>query len=169
VTVFTGTIPTISAGDTTTVPTNLATYRDALKGASEAWTSYTPTWTAASVNPVLNNGSFTGSAYARINKLVIFRIVLTMGSTTTYGTGAWRLTLPVTPLTAAGRVTFPMSIADFGTGFYRGEAIINLAPYFELFCDPTTAGNTMRSVGTGIPHSWAVSDTLIISGAYESA
>jgi hypothetical protein len=93
VTTFTGTIPTIASGDTTTVPTNLATYRDALKALTEAESTWSPTITA-------ETGTFTSVAasncrYLQANKLVIWTATITI---TTAGTaaGAIRMPLPVT-------------------------------------------------------------------------
>src|SRR5579864_7885838 len=59
-----------------------------------AWASYTPSWTGSSTNPSLGNGSLTGR-YTQIGKVVLFSVVLTAGSTTTYGSGFWTFTLPI--------------------------------------------------------------------------
>lgn len=168
-TLFTGSISSISPGDTTTVSAALGTYRDALKGASEAWTAFTPTWTAATTNPVLNNGSFSGSAYARVNKLIHFRIVLTMGSTTTYGTGQWILTPPVAPVGGAVRVPFLADAYDSGVNAYHAWATMFTAGSLYVYCDPTTAGNPARSVTVTTPFSWGTGDQLVINGTYEAA
>ena len=169
-TTWTGTVPTFTAGDTTTVPTNLNTVRDALKALSEAWTAYTPTWTGATTNPVLNNGSFSGSAYCRIGKLVHFRIVLTMGTTTTYGTGQWRLTLPTAPLSTA-RQTFVADLIDTGINGWNGRASWdNAASALALHCEATSAaGAAYKAVATGVPFSWGNGDQVCIVGTYEAA
>jgi len=170
VTTWTGTVPTFTAGDTTTVPTNLNTVRDALKALSEAWTAYTPTWTGASSNPSLGNGSFAGSAYCRIGKLVHFRIVLTMGSTTTYGSGAWSITLPAAPKNA-GRWSFPaVDISDTGTASYSGRMVAaSGSPAGLLLTAGTSAGGPDRSITATVPHTWANTDFLTVSGVYEAA
>ncbi len=165
-TTFTGTIPTIASGDTTTVPTNLATYRDALKAVSEAWTSYTPTWTA-SVNPAIGNGTRTGK-YIQVNKLVTFRIQVTMGSTTTYGTGNWVFSLPVA------------THSDYASGMMMGNALAfdTSAPSFTqvipVWLSSTSIhiplGNgTNTDVSATSPFTWASGDKLTISGTYEAA
>jgi hypothetical protein len=170
VTAFTGTIPTIASGDTTTVPTNFATWRDCMKGLSEAWTAYTPTWTAVTANPALGNGSFSGSAYARVNKLVMFRIVLTMGSTTTYGTGQWIFTPPVAAVAPnTNRVPFAADLYDAGVNAYAGVATFFTAGNLYLYCDPTTAGNPLRGVTSAIPFAWGTGDQVVITGTYEAA
>lgn len=91
-TTFTGTIPTIASGDTTTVPTNLATYRDALKALTEAGTSYVPTYS----NFTLGNGT-AAAAWARQNKWADFRIRIALGTTSAV-TGAMTISLPATPI-----------------------------------------------------------------------
>lgn len=167
---FVGTIPTIASGDTTTVPTNLATYRDALKGLSEAWTAFTPTWTAATTNPVLGNGSFTGSAYSRVNKKIDFRIVLTMGSTTTYGTGIWIFTPPVLAVSPnTNPIPFVANAYDTGTNFYHCWATFFTAGSLYCYCDPTAAGGAARSVTVTTPFTWGTGDQFIIAGSYEAA
>ncbi len=61
----------------------------------DAWTAFTPTWTAATTNPAIGNGSFD-CRYQQINKLVVAHYRVAFGSTTTYGTGQWRFSLPIT-------------------------------------------------------------------------
>ena len=55
---------------------------------------YTPTWSSSGTLPVLGNGSITAK-YHQAGNLVAVAINLTMGSSTTYGTGYWRFSLPV--------------------------------------------------------------------------
>lgn len=57
------------------------------------WTAYTPVWTAATTNPSLGNGTLTGQ-YMKIGRTCHVMIKLVMGSTTTYGSGSWRISLP---------------------------------------------------------------------------
>lgn len=60
-----------------------------------AWTAYTPTWGGNSTNPVIGNGSIAG-AYCQIGKIVHARVIILPGSTTTFGSGAYYLSAPVT-------------------------------------------------------------------------
>ncbi len=60
-----------------------------------AWIAYTPTWTAASVNPAIGNGVLSGW-YQVFGKTIMVRITLTIGSTTTLGTGTYSWALPFT-------------------------------------------------------------------------
>jgi hypothetical protein len=60
------------------------------------WQNWTPTWTAATTNPSIGNGSLYGR-YCVIGKLITAKIFLQFGSTTTAGSGAYLFTYPITP------------------------------------------------------------------------
>lgn len=60
-----------------------------------AWTSYTPARTAATTNPTLGNGTLVGAYRYLDASTVLLRVRLTAGSTTTIGTGQYRISLPV--------------------------------------------------------------------------
>jgi hypothetical protein len=59
-----------------------------------AWTTYNPSWTASVTNPVIGNGTITGR-YKQIGKTVFVVVKISMGTSTTYGSGIWRISLPV--------------------------------------------------------------------------
>jgi hypothetical protein len=133
--------------------------RDDLVILGQAWTSYTPTWTA-SVNPALGNGTWA-CAYNQSGKTVDFRIKLTMGSTTTYGTGTWYLSLPVAPK-AYDVNAFPCQMFDSsGSAWWQAGAFSQSAGLFLMY-DQTAVS------ATG-PWTWATGDFLVISGSYEAA
>lgn len=58
-----------------------------------AWVAYTPSWSSTGTQPVIGNGTIYGR-YRRIGSLGHLNGVLTAGTTTTFGTGEWRLSLP---------------------------------------------------------------------------
>lgn len=60
---------------------------------AQPWATYTPTWTAATTNPVIGNGTITGR-YRRIGTTGHIRIVIRPGSTTTFGSGSYSVDLP---------------------------------------------------------------------------
>ncbi|GGP56090.1 hypothetical protein [Streptomyces abikoensis] len=68
-------------------------WRQVFYGAT-AWSTYTPTWTATTTNPSLGNGTLVGS-YLITGKICHVSIMLTIGSTTNKGSGAYRISLPV--------------------------------------------------------------------------
>lgn len=143
--------------------------RDALTGVQAAWTSFTPSWTGSSTNPVIGNGSFSGSAYLQVGKRVDFRIVVTMGSTTTYGTGTWQFSLPVAPLSTA-RQPFLTDYFDTPSAAYTGSATwASGGSIISCNATPTTAGAANRGVSSTVPHTWAVGDVLTVIGTYEAA
>lgn len=144
----------------------LNTYlRDNLNAIGDPWTAYTPAWTGLTINPVIGNGSLAG-AYTQAGKLVNFRVAITMGSTTTYGTGQWRLTLPVLPL--AFRWTFLGDAVAGGAFPIRGiwDSALGV---LTLATPGTTAGGADRTVNATSPGTWATGHTLFISGTYEAA
>src|SRR5690242_17937039 len=107
-------------------------------GVQSAWTSYTPVWTGTTTNPVIGNGSLNGR-YARLGKTLDVFIQITMGSTTTFGSGAWLLTLPTG--FAFQHVTFIGSAFDTSAGGdYPLAAATNGSGQVTVKAWPTTAG-----------------------------
>lgn len=74
--------------------------------------SYTPTWTGALANPTIGNGTITGS-YTQFGKLVIAEARIDPGSTTTFGSGTYSMTVPVAMKPASTSV----ERRQIGTGF----------------------------------------------------
>ncbi|WP_418059937.1 hypothetical protein [Pimelobacter simplex] len=140
--------------------------RDNFKAIGDPWTAYTPAWTSSGTQPVLSNGSATGR-YIQAGKLIIFRATITMGSTTTYGTGQYSVGIPTTSAT--------------GLQLLAGEALIGGAAYrlhcripssstaALLYCDPTTAGNAVRLVSGTVPGTFASTHSIFVQGVYEGA
>jgi hypothetical protein len=114
--------------------------------------SHTPTWTATSVNPALGNGTLIGS-YVQIGSNCMFQFSLTMGSTTTFGTGEWEFTAPFTASkTGVGSVW----ALDSGTAYYIGAAKIE-ATSNKIYIW-TNAGVTGWSATA--PFTWAADDRI---------
>ena len=145
---------------------NLASDIDAdVAALTDAWTSYTPTWTAASVNPSLGNGNIDGF-YQAIGKTIIAAGKITMGSTTTYGTGAWLISLPVAAKTATRQLLYPGGAYLFDnstTGNRQGGTAL-LFDTTKLFISTATG-----SVASAVPFTWATSDTVDWCIQYEAA
>jgi len=130
------------------------------------WTAYTPPWTASITNPVLGNGGSVGS-YTQIGKNVHFRILITMGTTTTYGSGWYQLWCPISP--AVGATSFAV-----GNGYLYDAS---LAVQYPLMGKLEGSGilslwNTDTSnalVTNTTPFTFATSDIITLSGTYEAA
>jgi len=131
-----------------------------------AWNSFTTSWTAATTNPAIGNGTIA-SSYSQIGKIVNFRIVLTAGSTTTFGTGFYGFTVPVTAAAAAAGsyTTIGNTLAlDFSSTLVY-EATTCLATTTSLIVRYQTAGLLAPTA----PVTFAVSDIIVINGTYQAA
>jgi hypothetical protein len=125
-----------------------------------AWTTYTPTWTSSGTAVSLGNGVLVGK-YIQYGKTVHVRITLTMGSTTTFGTGFYQWALPVTAtsdIQAGSCVLRDTGTADKGA---------------SCFTNSTT--QLVAVAGTGLvvtninPHTWASTDVIALQITYEAA
>ena len=109
---------------------------------------------------MLGNGTLVGEYIRQGNKVTVW-INLTMGSTTTYGTGSWEFTLPVT-MGAAGRFIagaaqmLQSGVADF-IGVTRGD---NTTSRLRVI---TSAGDTVNSTK---PFVWANTHVLVLTFEY---
>lgn len=130
-----------------------------------AWASYTPVWTASTTAPALGNGTLTGN-YRQTGATVQIRITLTLGSTSTVGSGTYRFTLPV------GAKVDSLLIAQFfdasSSGRYSGACHITATG---------ATGDNMRihvdsslvAVGATVPVIPASGDRIMLAGTYEIA
>jgi len=125
--------------------------------------AYTPVWTATTTNPAIGNGSISGE-YFRIQKLVVGSIFILCGSTTTYGSGDYRFSVPIT---ATGDFVSPVygQILDASAGYpaYVGMGIWVTTTTFEF----RTHGATVAKATT--PITLATSDQLRFTFIYEAA
>lgn len=162
---------TFVTGELETAAIFNAELRDALTGIQSAWTSFTPTWSVSSgTAPAIGNGTLS-AAYQQIGKTILFRISLTAGSTTTFGSGGqFRFSLPVNPLSTT-RLTFATDYFDSSvpSAFSGTTTWDSVNSVVALNATPTTAGNANRGVTASVPMTWATGDIITINGAYESA
>jgi hypothetical protein len=157
-------IPVNDSGNTTTYKAT----RETLLGSQIPWTPYTPVWTAASVNPVIGNGSITGFYYL-IGKTCFVRVRLLMGSSTNYGSGAWYISLPFTAASAYG-VIMPSTMLNNGVNWYSG--LVNgarLGNVSKTEIQWQNTGGTADGVSPTIPFTWGDGDELEFNGSYEIA
>lgn len=116
--------------------------------------SYTPVWTGAGSNPVLNNGTLTGE-WSQIGPLVFFSIILTAGSTTTFGTGAWAFTLPASA--SSGQGAAQTYNGTYAPAFWTVATATTIQVYSGAALDATT------------PFAWGTGDVLWITGFFVRA
>jgi len=136
-----------------------------------AWTSYTPVWTTDGVTqPVIGNGSLTG-AYKQIGKTVFVRVKLNCGSSTTFGTGAFLFSLPVTASNADG-IQFPCSMLDNGVAWYQGTVNGTYSGFTNrsaIIAQSAGGVNSSQGVFATFPFTWGSTDSLQFNGSYEAA
>lgn len=136
-----------------------------------AFAAYTPTWTAAGVAPVLGNGTLSGR-FVQFGKLVLYTMFFQAGSTSTFGTGVWNFTLPVTA-SASIPASTPIGVV------YSLDASASAVNFSPLVFANTTQINiqgpltwptgTQNIYANTVPWTWATSDTLWATGIYEAA
>ena len=144
-----------------------------LNGIGEAWTSYTPVWTGSTTNPAIGNGTISGK-YCQVNKLVVARINVVFGSTTTYGSGNYSFSYPVTaaaPILANERLLSSGQYADANTGnSYPLQARYNSSSttdfYVQVFTNASQAFQLLTNTSPVVP---ATSDGVQLNICYEAA
>jgi hypothetical protein len=145
--------------------------RDNLKAIGDPWTAYTPTWTSSGTAPALGNGTSVG-AYVAAGKLIHFRFLLTMGSTTTFGTSGYRFSLPVTAATvtfANQAIHSTVHLTDTGGSSWPSQVRLVTASTMELLC-PAGTGDVRFAIVTNVaPFTWGNTDTISVAGTYEAA
>lgn len=128
--------------------------------------TYTPVWGASTTNPTLGNGTIVGN-YTQDDRYIDFEVTLTVGSTTTVGSGNYTLTLPVAALSASGRKMFNANLIDSSAGaiysfvaqVIGGTAVMNL----------TNGGFPVGLLTAAAPVVPAVGDIYTVAGRYRWA
>lgn len=120
------------------------------------WFAYTPTWTGASTNPTIGNGSIVGS-FQVSGRLAHIRVLIVMGSTTTYGTGIWTVSYPVTEIFTYGTadglgLAFDASSSNNYHAIWRGGLI-------------ATPASPAVFYSLTVPFTWATDDQLQLNNA----
>jgi len=127
--------------------------------------SHSPAWTGSTTNPVIGNGGMNGW-YVRLGKQVDLTIGMTMGSTTTFGSGFWSWSLPIAARQGAQVGTAPAGLwtaTDNSAGTrYHGSMIHGANTVFGIH---GTGATTLVSA-TG-PITWAQLDTFVMRLRYD--
>lgn len=150
---------------------NLAADIDADMTASTpgAWTAYTPVWTGASTNPALGNGTLNARYQKLGPKTVLYVGQLTVGSTTTFGTGSWLMSLPIG---AKVQSPLPLFLTPGAAFLFDTSTSANRTSGVSLLYDTTHvyfAAPATSNVNGTAPFTWASGDTLNWSFTYETA
>lgn len=155
-------------GEVVTAAELNAEIRDQFNTMFAAWTAYTPTWTASTTNPVINNGTLLGR-YIKIGRTVHCHGEMIAGSTTTYGTGGWSFDLPFPAAAAVGnRVGHAHALG--GTPRAAGNVIVAAgASTFSPFVPASTSVSFLSQATATIPFTWASTNQLRMSLTYEAS
>lgn len=142
--------------------------RDQINSMLAAWTSYTPTWTAATTNPVLGNGTLVGR-YMKIGRTVQYHINLIPGSTTTFGSGGYSFDMPATSANAGASYVGTAQI--LAGSRWAGQNVISpnattTSPFFSTNSTTTTLSQMSPTVPV---NPLASGHQLRITGTYETA
>lgn len=125
--------------------------------------SYAVAWTGGS--PVVGNGSLSG-AYSRKGKEVTIRINLGIGSTTTFGAGAWTFSTPVTSANEGFNYVGAVFARCAGAAPNAGVPIV--APN-ALTCQIFSTNGAAANWGSATPGAWANGDSVQIQVTYKAA
>lgn len=146
----------------TAIDTDVAAIASEVEG---AWSTYSPSW-AGSVAPAIGDGTKTGK-YRDAGKTRHFHLQITMGATTTYGTGQWLIGLPAVGAAAQTSPGFAFTAHGIDTSAsarYTFGCELDNTARVRLF---VSGGST--TVSALVPFTWASTDILRISGTYELA
>ena len=132
----------------------------------DAWTAYTPSWTAATTNPSLGNGSIEGR-YISLGPMAWVRGRVVAGSTTTYGSGEYRISLPTSLQSASligNGIIGNIWIRNSAGQDFHSFAIDSNTAYFVIRPGHSTFGGTASwspttpfTFGNGDWMSWNLS------------
>lgn len=140
--------------------------RDQFNSQYAAWTTYTPTWSGPTP-PTLGNGTLTGR-YIKIGRTVTVSIILTVGSTTTLGSGAYTYSLPFT--VASASVHYLGSARLVGTDVWHGQTSVSTGASSANFTFPTSGTNTKSANQSGtVPETLAAGTTVRATVTYQAS
>lgn len=127
---------------------------------SNAWSTYTPVWSSSGTQPVLGNGTITGR-YQQTGKTAMAYGKLTIGSTTTFGTGSYRVSVPIAA-SSTDNAPGPLWIFDSGTASRSGTS---------FWVTTTTLWLTAAASGditATNPQTFAINDIIAWFAMYET-
>lgn len=120
--------------------------------------AYTPSWTSSGTQPAIVNGTITGS-FSIVGNMCDVKVNISMGGSTTFGTGTYSISYPVTEVTGGVEANgmcllFDSSVSGFYPAMWRAGSLMQLATVPSSFA----ANNA--------PFTWAASDQMQLSNRY---
>jgi hypothetical protein len=130
--------------------------------------SYTPTWTAATTNPAIGNGVLEGR-YLLVDDWCWVQVQIAAGTTTTYGSGTYAISLPVagTALNGGTEQNLLVNFNDLGVARYAGIGVIFTGGTTFVVNGPTPWVSGAQAIwGPTTPFTFGNGDTMVASGIY---
>ncbi|MEV3946968.1 hypothetical protein AB0K57_04800 [Streptomyces halstedii] len=140
--------------------------RDQFASMFDTWTVYTPVWSGATTNPAIGNGTLVGR-YMKWGRTCHLRIEVLMGSTTTYGSGGWSVSLPFAASASGAQIGIAhahQSQRLQGSFTIASGAAVGL-PFFPTTGSPAN----LMWVSSTVPVTWAAGGRLSLYAVYETA
>ncbi|MFD8404673.1 hypothetical protein ACFV1G_08315 [Streptomyces anulatus] len=157
---------TWASGEVPTGSTFNTEIRDQFGSMFDAWTPYTPTWSGATTNPAIGNGVLLGR-YMKWGRTCQVRIDISMGSTTTYGSGGWSLSLPAAAHGSGAQLGLAHAFQS-----QRNAGQFNVSPGASVglvfFPNSGTPAN-LAWASSSVPLTWASGGRLTVEMTYETA
>ena len=138
---------------------------------SGSFTSYTPEWTGTTTSPSIGNGTLSGRFFM-VGKQVTVDIRVTPGSTTSFGSGNYRISLPVPANTTVISNWHPL-----GSGSFLDTSASSVYFLHVMYASATTvlarnigsATGTTADWGATTPATAANGDAFAFRIVYEAA
>lgn len=132
-----------------------------------AWSTYTPTWTASTANPAIGNGALLGRYQRLYGRTWHIDVLMSFGSTTTYGTGTYSLSLP------SGLTSVQLAVGSIvvlcGANYHFGVATASgSATTMQLSSVTSTSNTAMVGVSGTVPSTIGTGNSISISLTVES-
>lgn len=164
-TTYTGTLPTAADGQKI-FGADITQLISALHALNDAWTDFSGSvgWTSAGTAPAIGNGTIVAK-YVQLGKLVIYSGIITMGSSTTYGSpNSWLVSLPVATYAGAPGVGVShMNLFGTASSSRGGDVIFSGLTQLLFF-----AGSGGPATNT-TPFTWTSGSSLRWTIVYEAA
>lgn len=132
------------------------------------WTTYSTSWTGAGGNPAIGNGTIEYK-WKRNGSGIIISSQIVMGSTTTYGSGAWSFTIPNSSVWTINTGDIPNAGSAGSTlgSSYLYDSSASAARTMGVPVYMTSNTFSVITIGNGvvssaIPFTWATSDRIEI-------
>jgi hypothetical protein len=160
-------VPTFSAGAVLTAA-QLNVMGDDIDLIGGAWQTYVPTYSATGGGAAIGNGTIAGRYKLIGDKTCHVQIKLTMGSTTTYGTGNLQFTVPTGTMQETTAL-FPLGVGLIidasPTNRYVCGALVQDSTHVNMF----VSGSPGATVQATSPITFTTSDSIYVSFTYELA